>query len=291
MRILADFSSKLLLPVRRTAGALPLPLLVANPFATRRAPLHAADFPLVLLFSEKAGCTSLTKWFLFQIGKLEEANAFDPSVHQYRKRVLYRQPGYGWQGLRLVVMRQRPIVKLVRDPYDRTVSSFLQALRSAGARHPKAWARRLIADARAHAGRPATAVPALSFADFVRFVASSGTERGQINGHVARQHLPGETRYVDRFIRLERFGEEIRQIEAEYGLATSPLETITKSGHHRSGLQRLSPDTACVAEHEITSEQAHKGPLPAYETLYSAECRRLVRTCFAADFEAYGYEG
>lgn len=288
---MSAFSSSLLLPVRRSAAHLPLPLLLANPFATRRGPLHAPGFPLVLLFSEKAGCTSLAKWFLFQVGKLDAASAFNASVHEYRKQVLYRQPGYGWQGLWLVAARRKPIVKMVRNPYDRAVSSFLHTLRRAGSRHPKPWASRLVADARAHAGKPTADPPALSFADFARFVVSNGTERGQINGHVARQHLPGEARYIDRFVRLERFAEEMRHIELEYDLAASPLETIATSKHHRSGLQQPSAGGGCAAEHEITAAQAQTGPVPAYETLYSDECRHLVLSGFAADFEAYGYEG
>ena len=262
---------------------LPGPLV--KRLAGRRLILHAPDFPLVLLFSEKAGCTSLTKWFLFHIGKLDEATAFHPWVHRYRKEVLCRQPGYEWQSLRLLLFRQKPIVKLVRNPYDRAVSSFLATLGVAQGRGGGTWAGKLIAAARAHAGKPPAY--ALSFEDFLGYLATTGTGRDKLDRHVARQHMAGEERRVDRIIRLERFAEEIRQLESEFNLAPSPLDLITTSRHHRSATR---PATASAAHLEITSAQVRNGDVPAYESLYTAETRRLVRQCFAADFEAYGYD-
>ncbi|HUF45236.1 MAG TPA: sulfotransferase family 2 domain-containing protein [Aestuariivirgaceae bacterium] len=281
---MSGLSRLVLKPVKR------LPLLMAQRLAGRHLPLHAPDFPLVLLFNEKAGCTSLTKWFLFHVGKLDEATRFHPWVHRYRTKVLCRQPGYRWQALRALVLPAKPIVKLVRNPYDRAVSSFLSTLNNAHGANGKRWARELVAAARAHAGKPAADMPALSFRDFLRFLAANGTERGLLNGHVARQHVRGEERRIDRIIKLERFGEEIRQIESAYKLAQSPPDLITFSRHHRSAVHSGAVALASRPDLEITSEQVRQGAIPAYDTLYDEETRRLVRQCFAADFEAYGYE-
>ena len=251
----------------------------------RRLILQAPGFPLVLLFSEKAGCTSLTKWFLFHIGKLDEATAFHPWVHRYRKAVLCRQPGYEWQSLRLLLLRQKPIVKLVRNPYDRAVSSFLATLGGASGGNRESWAGKFVAAARAHAGKPAA--DALSFDDFLGYLATTGTGRDRLEKHIARQHMAGEERRIDRIIRLERFADEIRQLETEFNLARSPLDLITTSRHHRSATR---PATASAADLEITSVQVRKGDVPGKDAFYTAKTRRLVRQCFAADFEAYGYD-
>jgi hypothetical protein len=278
-----------LLPVWRMAGALKLPLLIASLAANRRAPLHAPNFPIVLLISEKAGCTTLTKWFLFQVRKLDESSRFHPWVHEYRRSVLNRQPGYRWNALRLTLFGEKPMMKLVRDPYDRAASSFLETLSYAGREGGNAWALKLIAAARAQAGKGEIAVPALSFRDFTRYLARTGTEWGQINGHVARQHMAGEDGRIDRIIKLECFAEEIRQIESEYGLIQSPLPSLTDSGHHRSKLQRTDLVTS-LADIEFTSDQIRDGRVPNYEILYDDETRRLVAEAFAADFGAYGYD-
>ena len=255
--------------------------------------LHAPDFPLVLLFTPKAGCTSLTKWFLFQVGKLEEATAYHHWIHRYRTNVLCRQDGYKQDATRLLRGREKPVVKLVRNPYSRAVSSFLSTLNNAHGQSPKSWAHELIVAARTRAGKPVGEKTALSFLDFLAFVAANGTERRQINGHIARQHAAGEERLGARIMKLEQFAVDIRQLESEYGLAQSPLDLITRSQHHRSASQNGATAPVWSADLEITTEQVRqfrKGGIPSYDTLYDAASRRLVRECFAADFEAYGYE-
>ena len=255
--------------------------------------LHDPDFPLVLLFSEKAGCTSLTKWFLFHIGKLEEANDYHHWIHRYRMDVRSRQQGYRKDAMRLLRRRERPVVKLVRNPYSRAASSFLSTLNNAHGRAAKSWAHELIVAARARAGKPAGGGTALSFRDFVEFVAANGTERPRINGHIARQHAAGEERLVSRIVKLEQFAVGIRQLESEYGLARSPLDLITASHHHRSASKDGTVAPVWSADLEITTKQVRqfrKGGNLSYDSLYDEKTRRLVRECFAVDFEAYGYE-
>lgn len=272
------------------AAELGLSSRKASPFAKWRVPLHHPDFPLVLLYSEKAGCTSFTKWFLFQIGKLEEAERYHRWIHRYRTSVLIEQPGYKAEAVRLVGSGRKPVIKLVRNPYTRAVSSFLHVLKVARKKDPERWERKLIAAARKGPGKPESAVPAMSFRDFLRVLPASGTALGEINSHIARQHMPAEDGRVTRIIKVERFAEDIRGIEAEFGLATSPVESLSESHHHRTSLQDRVADGGCTADLEITSEQVRQGRVPAYDSLYDEETRALVRTCFAIDFEAYGYE-
>lgn len=267
-----------------------LPRLMVRRLCGRRAPLHGAEFPLVLLLTEKAGCTSLTKWFLFHVGKLDEATRYHPWVHRYRLNVLYQQPGYYWQALRLLVFPSKPVIKLVRNPYDRAVSSYLSTLSNAHGSNARSWAIDLVAAIRAHAGKPPAPVPAMSFRDFVRFLAVNGTERSDVNCHVACQYMAGEEARLDRIIKLERFVEEIRRLEAEFKLPESPLDRITKSGHHRTRDRLEDPVSAVGPDLEFTSQQIRNGNSPLYEAMYDDETRRLVRECFAADFRAYGYE-
>jgi hypothetical protein len=255
--------------------------------------LHGPDFPLVLLFTPKAGCTSLTKWFLFQVGKLEEATAYHRWIHRYRMNVLCRQDGYRQEAMRLLRGHEKPVVKLVRNPYSRAVSSFLSTLNNAHGTAPKNWAHELIVAARTQAGKPGNGGTALSFRDFVAFLAANGTARGQINGHVARQHAADEEQLGGRIIKLEQFATDIRNLESEYGLVQSPLDLITRSQHHRSASENGATAPVWSSDLEITTEQVRqyrKTGIPSYDTLYDDESRRLVRQCFAADFEAYGYE-
>lgn len=257
-----------------------------------RGILHGPDFPLILLFSPKAGCTSLTKWFLFHVGKLEEALGYHPWIHNYRMNVLSRRKGYKKEVIRLLHRREKPVVKLVRNPYSRAVSSFLSTLNNAHGRVPNRWAQELIVAARTQAGKPVGGT-ALSFHDFLGFIAVNGTELQQINGHVARQHAADEECLGARIIKLEQFAVDIRQLESDYGLAQSPLDLITTSHHHRSANQNGAAAPVWSADLEITAPHVRrfrKSGVPPYDTFYDDKSRQLVRECFAADFEAYGYD-
>jgi len=259
-------------------------------------PLHDPDFPLVLLFTPKAGCTSLVKWFFFHAGKLEAATAHNKWVHRYRTEVFQRQPGYAAETRRLLQTHERPIVKLVRNPYERAVSSFLQMVRNANmptrARHRTAA---VVGAARERAGKPQGDPLCLSFRDFMRHLAAVGVSIGDINGHVAQQYLPGEEDYVSRIIRLEHFAEAIRQLEAEFGLDASPLEDFTTSRHHNNSDPRLAAawtsgaNAKWLADVDVHPQHLESNILPAYLSFYDEETERLVYTCYGDDFRHYGY--
>lgn len=268
-------------------------VIARDPFRNGRVPLHAEGFPLVLLFSQKSGCTSFTRWFLHHIGKLEEALALHPLVHRYRTRFFTRQPGYKEEAERLLKSGERPVVKLVRNPYDRAVSSFIHTVHNARERENKVWERQLVADARERAGKPQTAVPTLSFRDYMRHLAVIGTTLNDVNRHIAMQFVPDEKGRVDRLIRLERFDEEIRRLEADYGLPASPLELVSGSHHHKRPPAPAAPALdpgASAAGLEITRFDVLARRLPPYAAMYDEETAELVRRSFAPDFEEYGYD-
>jgi len=260
-----------------------------------RPPLHAADFPLVLLFSEKAGCTSLTKWFFFQIGKLDEAVAHAPWVHRYRTEVFIQRSGYAQDTVELLKAHERPVIKLVRNPYERAVSSFLHTIRGASRPGKPGWEAAIVLAARERAGKPVKARLRLSFRDFLRHVAAVGSALGQINGHVARQYLPHEGEFITRVIRLENFETEIRQIEADFALMPSPLDRITTSRHHissgkRPDGRRFAGERAIKpADIDFAGQRVRNYNVPAYVDFYDEETERLVHSCFADDFQHYGF--
>jgi hypothetical protein len=56
-----------------------------------RAPLYHPALPVVLLWSPKAGCTVLTKWFFFQIGLLDKALCYHTSIHIYKGSIFIKE--------------------------------------------------------------------------------------------------------------------------------------------------------------------------------------------------------
>lgn len=260
-----------------------------QPLESRRIPLHGKDFPLVLMFCQKAGCTTLTKWFLYHTGRLDEALAYGRWIHRYRTEVLTRQPGYKAEAARLARSGERPFVKLVRNPYDRAVSSFLHTLKQLNRVSKGGWEIELLTAARRHAGKSRGHRPALSFLDFMRHVEATGTSLDQINGHVAKQFMPLEREVSPRIIQLEHFQEEIRKIEDEFGLPRAPIESISSSKHHRRKDEPGAVEPGAAAALEFTREDVTTTSMLPYTAFYNEETRMLVRRAFSDDFEAYGY--
>lgn len=48
-----------------------------------RPPHFHKDFPLILFWSQKSGCTSLVYWFFYHINLFKEAVKYNPFVHHY----------------------------------------------------------------------------------------------------------------------------------------------------------------------------------------------------------------
>ncbi|OLO18455.1 hypothetical protein BKP29_0215090, partial [Bacillus licheniformis] len=58
-------------------------------------PLYAEDFPIILFWIPKSGCTTLNRWFFFQNGLLEDVNRrCAGEVHHYRNAIYTQKPNY-----------------------------------------------------------------------------------------------------------------------------------------------------------------------------------------------------
>lgn len=95
-----------------------------------RLPHYHPDVPLLVACSQKAGCTSVLKWFLFQAGLLEEAARFTTAgvgldIHAYEDSVFKAGPEYK-TSVAGALQAGLPMVNFVRCPYQRAFSSYLQ---------------------------------------------------------------------------------------------------------------------------------------------------------------------
>lgn len=59
-----------------------------------RAPHFHPNFPLILFWSQKSGCTSFANWFFSQIGLYEIAMQYNPSIHNYEYDIYKSKAGY-----------------------------------------------------------------------------------------------------------------------------------------------------------------------------------------------------
>lgn len=107
----------------------------------RRTPLHAAlrrqpvplldrDNRVVVSWSPRAACTHVVIWHLDRIGLWQEAQSYAPWPHRYRTEVYYRTRTYRHAVKRLdrEGTDRWSLIKVVRDPARRCVSSYRHAL-------------------------------------------------------------------------------------------------------------------------------------------------------------------
>lgn len=256
-------------------------------WAHRLLPLQQTGFPVVVCWSAKSGCTTVLKWFLQQTGRLDQALAFSEWVHDYRQQRLFTAPGYRWQCERLF-KHGRPdtsVIKVIRDPASRAVSSFLHFLRcGADATH---WA---------HAARVAQwkAIAKLgdqkgiSFRQFLLFVNAQQLIRAETDPHFRPQYDALQDRRVDTYLALEDLAAGLEAIEERHGLPHVDLRELSKSSHHNppSADHAWPADAAAfVADHDTLDQLG----TPPTEIFLDTETRALIRTAYWVDYEAYGH--
>jgi len=247
------------------------------------APLHRPGFPVVVCWSAKAGCTTVLKWFLHHTRLLDAAIAFDPWPHHYRARVLTQPRGrYLAECLAAIRRGDVEVVKVVRDPARRAVSSYLHLIRMNADpewRHGvDAWKRSV------GLGRQ----PGLSFEQFLSFVIDQRDSDQPSDPHFHPQWVPAWDRHVDLLVRLEDLAVELADLESRHGLPRTTVRDFSESHHHNA------PDAAHGWPDDAARFAATEADLvvlgtPPPEALLDDRALALIREAYASDYEAYGH--
>jgi hypothetical protein len=246
---------------------LAIPGLMAIPL-----PLFHKDFPIVFFWNPKCGCTSLIKWFYYQVGVLEEANKYAEWIHSYRESIYENQPNHLIDIKDELLDGNKKIYKLIRNPYRRAVSSYFTALAE-----PK-----IMNQIAPHIKN------GFSFRQFLYRLKEIGVEREVVNSHVAQQYIKDEELFIQNYIKLENFNSEIREIEKKYKLLHSPLAEITQSFHHVSQKMTQTVNGPFADVNLFSSIESSE--LPPFQNFYDAETKRLVFELYEKDFIMLGYD-
>lgn len=245
-----------------------------------RIPNYHKDFPIILFWSQKSGCTSLLKWFFFQIGRLEEAEAYNPWLHYYEEEV-YKGPEYTEELIQSLLAKQKKTYKLVRNPYKRAVSQFLILSSIKGLPYwEREWEK-----IRTFFYQDKDSKRGITFKQFLIYVRDYPEA---IDDHFKPQYLEREEQFVQDYIYLENFNYDIRELEKQFRLKKSNLKELSDSSHHLSNSMVL---TGHFANIEIVNDTfLGDKKVPTYESFYNEETIELVHQIYRKDFEVYGYE-
>ncbi|WP_103580721.1 sulfotransferase family 2 domain-containing protein, partial [Bacillus thuringiensis] len=192
-----------------------------------RIPHFHKDFPIILFWSHRSGCTSLANWFFFQIGLYEEAMKYAPFIHYYESEIYKNKVDY-YTNLEMQLLElSKDTIKLVRNPYKRAVSSFLIL-------YDNPYASKQWEQIREYFYNDKNESKGISFKQFLYYVKEIGAKSILLDQHFSQQYIEGEEKVIKQNIKLENFNTIIPQLEKEYGLLSSDISLLTNSNHHRA---------------------------------------------------------
>jgi hypothetical protein len=250
-------------------------------------PLQQPGFPVAVCWSAKSGCTTVLKWFLAQTGLLDEALAYNDWIHVYRQDKLFATKGYAVQCERLFKSGQRNtvIIKVIRDPTSRAVSSFLHFLRNEHDLEHWPDAAELT---RWKAAVGLAGQQGLSFQQFLMYVAAQQVNRRLVDPHFRPQYDEQQDSRVDTYVRLEDLSTGLRAVEERCGLPHVDVGSLSISPHHNPATANHDWPTH-VSEYPADRSTLDEFGTPPVQAFLDAETRLLIRTAYWNDYEAYGH--
>ena len=247
-------------------------------------PLFHKDFPIVLYWSPKSGCTAATKWFFHQLGLLEEALEYHFWVHNYKSQVFFEAKNYNNNLIKKILNPRTIVVKIVRNPFSRIVSSYL-AINDRGGKSQKSWHRRERRKIFEFLQTEDKDENSFTFRDFVAYLRASRSREM----HLASQIHPSEKqRYVniDILIKVENLREGLLELERKFSLKETNFDKLFKSGHHVN-YKDNSKELCCDKVFPFLRPADY--PVPSYQNFYDEELMKTVSEIYAEEFKRYGY--
>lgn len=266
-------------------------LKVAAESFTRRPPLHHQDLPFVLFWSEKSGCTIAVKWFFHQLGLLQEALDYHPWIHNYENEVFRARRSYNEECI-AALNDGKPAIKIVRNPYSRAFSGYLELCRPFLTRQNDHWAyearQRVLEYLVGYAGEIELA---FSFNQFVSWLEAQDIR--DVNDHIAPQRLPYEAQLEIEPLKLEDGHAIFAELEERFGLkATTQDHVAFNSGHHHAKTELTGALPVDISDLAIPVQRNRSFRLiaPTPVQLSQGKSGDALRRLFAGDFAAYRYE-
>jgi len=249
-------------------------------------PLHQPDFPVAVCWSAKSGCTTVLKWFLAQNGLLDEAVAYSSWIHEYRQHKLERAAGYRSQCKKLLTHGRNgtSVVKVIRDPATRAVSSFLHVLRAS--HDVNRWpVAALLSQWKAAAGLERQ--QGLSFRQFLQFVLEQQLRKTPLDPHLRPQYDSTQDPCVEDYIRLENLTMGLEAVEERYGLPRVNVRDLSESAHNNPPSADHAWPTN-VAEFAADYHTLKELGTPPPQAFLDPDTLMCIRSAYWTDYGAYG---
>lgn len=229
-----------------------------------------------VMWSPKAASTTVIKWAFLHNGLLPEAMAYSNWIHGYRLRKYQKADRYLDQ-LSKFGNWNFHVIKVVRDPFERAVSSYIHALRTG-------YDDKNVSNV---LGRPLSRAQRFSFREFVRFLEQSNLRR--CNPHHRVQATPVERHVLfgakpRQIIKIEEgLDSALNAVERAAGLPVTDFTSPIFGSCHHTARVRFDGLAADLV-------QFTPGALPPASAFYDADLSARVSRLYAEDIRRYGYD-
>lgn len=233
---------------------------------------------LIVIWSAKSGSVYASKWFYYQNHMLKKAMQKSRWIHDFRLE--YQKSENYRKAINAFIKEPEAfnVIKLVRNPYTRAVSSFLHMLKFI--HFEKKYALDFISnDGKVKVNKQ------YSFKEYLEILKQKNIYA--VNMHWSSQIHALELNNIvkPKIVKLENSQKEIEAIEAELKLKKSNFEFLTRSNHHIKSKPNLIKDD--FANEQLDWSNADN--LPDYKSFYNEETKKLVAEIYQKDFELYNY--
>ncbi|UCH95984.1 MAG: sulfotransferase family 2 domain-containing protein [Candidatus Aminicenantes bacterium] len=245
--------------------------------------LYDHNKKIVLMWSAKAGCTFFCKWFFAQMNLLDAALYYHQWVHFFREEVYYKSDSYT-KNLHKVLNDDFKVIKIVRDPFARAVSSYIASLHQAANKEGLISHEKVKKELGKFLNRSLTADETFSFREFVDYLTSIDILECDI--HHRQQLHPLEMEGVltpSYILKLEECEDALKRIEIEWNLKTTNFSLLKESPHNT---RRESQSEFCG---DRKFKWAPQPRFPDHRSFYDKNLVQKIADIYKMDFDAYGY--
>jgi hypothetical protein len=239
-------------------------------------PLLLGPAKLGVIWSAKSACTTVLLWYLWHRNLLQTAQAYDSWPHEFRNRMLYSDEAYRTWASGMNV-ESWTWLRVIRDPYDRAVSSYRHAL--VNGYESRKMSRRL--------KRPPE--DGYSFEEFLDYLLRIDITTCNLH-HKQQFHPLEELIAPSRVINVDKVDlmQSLAEIDAGLEPPQEPVEALRAAvaklnSWHKARPSSVDRDVSAV----VLTQSDAMGPWPAYSRFLNESTRAKIAKVYAVDISRY----
>jgi hypothetical protein len=167
---------------------------------------------------------------------------------------------------------------VVRNPYDRLVSAFVDKFCGPGLMQP--WVQSVIRDVGSDND---DGKPGINFIQFIEYL--EGQDMDSTNRHWRRQSYILESVKLDRLVNLDRLADELPAIEQQLGLPHINLKSARQSNVYEENASAGLSFVGNLSNTRLMEYRDKTGAFPVKRLFYNDNLRSRVHELYRDDFE------